>query len=89
MLMTTTNTYLALYTGPGGPISSVFTADSLEDAKEFVQGWGSSWYDDGEDALDLPAGADEREIDEALLAGQWDLVESARADDEYAIYRLA
>jgi hypothetical protein len=85
---TSTNTYLALYTGPNGPISSVFTADSLEDAKELIQERGESRGDDAEDALDLPFHADEAKIDEALLAGQWDLVEPARANDEYAIYRL-
>lgn len=89
--------YLALYTGPMGPISAIFEADSLEDAQELAR--TSSWYDDARTDLELgPAAAEpipatgrvssklERAIERATQLGGWTLLIRAGSDSDYAFY---
>jgi subtilisin family serine protease len=86
--MTTAIAYLALYTGPGGPISHEISVGNMSDALEAVERDGKSWYDDAEDELgldpDSPTLAED--IATALEEGGWDLVRAAGNDGAYAIY---
>lgn len=79
--------YLALYTGPGGPISFVLKADTIEDAIAHVAEHGREHYDAGSDALDIdPEGTMPHAIDDALAAGGWALTLDASTDTDFALF---
>lgn len=80
----TTITYLALYTGPMGPISKEFEAQSVVDARRIVIELRNDWYSNGEDDLELAIDATGAEINEALL----DYIAVSRVvDDGWTIYQ--
>jgi hypothetical protein len=87
--MSTPNYYLALYTGPGGPISLEFEAENLQQAREIVAEEGSQWFNSGADDLNLdPASPTlDDDIVAALEVGAWTLaLHTEHADGNYAIY---
>ncbi len=67
----TTNRYLALYTGPNGPLSHEISCSSLEEACEAVREHGDVWYDNANDCLGLPPDASEHEVLAALKRDGW------------------
>jgi hypothetical protein len=67
-----TTTYLAVYTGPNGPISATFEAEDLRAALAVFDERRREWYDDAEDHLDLPPNASNKEIDASLGDGEWE-----------------
>lgn len=92
IIMTTTQTiteYLAIYTGPGGPITAIFAADSLGEAIDIAA--ASAWYDDARTDLDDVAGvdllgADAKTVHATAVAQGWTRVHAATTDRDYAIY---
>ena len=94
--MNTTTTYLALYTGPGGPVSKIFEAEDLEDACAIVESQrdlasGSSWYDRAEDAIGIDSDGTvteemQAEIDTWIDDNGWTIALRAESDSEYEIY---
>ena len=80
--------YLALYTGPNGPISVAFIGQDLDDAAEHVAEFGSAWFDDTRDALSIDPDNHtlDKDIERALTRGQWTLARQAATNADYAIY---
>lgn len=71
-----TTAYLAVYTGPNGPISATFEAENLSAALAVFAERRQEWYDDAEDYLGNPPGASDEAIDATLDEGRWELVRS-------------
>lgn len=89
MEMTDKTLFLALYTGPQGPISAHVEAWDVDYARALVESDGSEWYDNGNDVLGLDPDSDTLDSDiDAALEG-WELVSPAITSDGYAIYRPA
>jgi hypothetical protein len=81
-------TYLALYTGPNGPISHTFDAADLDEAREHVKTHGKDWYDAAADALDIDPDSATLDVDiEDALRGEWTLAVLAEHDGAYALYQ--
>mgnify|MGYP001557959701 FL=1 len=74
--------YLAVYTGPNGPISTTFFAANLDAASLHVKQHAREWFDDAANYLDLELDAEPSKSD---LDG-WNLVRSARTSRDYDIY---
>jgi hypothetical protein len=72
-ITTPSTSFLAIYTGPGGPISSRMYATNIRGARAEALADGRAWCDAGRDDLGLPPAASEDEVAEALNAGGWDL----------------
>ncbi len=58
--------YVAVYSGPCGPISKEFEASDTRDALDVINADGKEWYDAGEDDLELRPGASSETISETL-----------------------
>jgi hypothetical protein len=67
--------FLAVYSGPNGPISVLFEASDLTEAAQVVEDRRQSWFDDAENYLDLPFEADNKQIDAELDARGWTRIE--------------
>lgn len=80
---TAANRYLALYTGPNGPVSHEFECESLEVACDIVREFGRVWYDHADDALGLPSEASDSEVVAAVARGGWRHLE---VTDQWDIY---
>jgi hypothetical protein len=80
--------YLALYTGPNGPISYAFEADDLDAASGLVDAHCSQWYDAAEDELDIDPQSRtmDADIDRALDEGGWICELAANHDGDFALY---
>lgn len=90
--------YLALHTGPHGPISAEFEADDLDDAVRVKDANRSDWYDAARDDLTIDhddpfIGSDgivpddlEVAIEVALSAAGWVHALHAEHSGDYEIY---
>ena len=67
----TLHTHLALYTGPNGPMSVALDCADTDEACAFIRENGGYWFNECEDALGIPAAADEETISAALEAQGW------------------
>jgi hypothetical protein len=85
-ITTPTVEFLALYTGPNGPISSLLDATDLRGARAEALAHGRAWYDDVRNHLDLPPDASDDEVEAALDAGGWDMAYAVDTDDGWDIY---
>lgn len=63
--------FLYLYTGQEGPISAVFLADDVGEARETAAQEAPVWSQDAEDALGLPLGASAHEALYAARSLGW------------------
>lgn len=70
-------TYLAVYVGPGGPISVTFESDNLDDARDCITEYGAEWFDEGLDYLDLPEGAASEDVEREIAERGWRMVAPA------------
>jgi hypothetical protein len=78
--------FLALNTGPGGPISSLLAATDLRGARAEALAHGRAWDAEARDHLELPPDASDDEVEAALNAGGWDMAYAVDTDDGWDIY---
>jgi hypothetical protein len=88
MTETSTTEYLALYTGPNGPISAAFFAADLRAALAVVEAEGRSWFDGAEDYLDVDPDSPTLDSDLEEALDGWALVSRAEHDGDWDIYRV-
>jgi hypothetical protein len=85
----TNRTYLALYTGPNGPISATFESNAyLAEILAHVAEHGRTWYDGAANDLELEPDASESRVEAALAAEGAELFAAAPHTGAYAVYRL-
>lgn len=82
----TLHTHLALYTGPNGPMSVALDCADTDEACAFVRANGGYWFNECENALDVPADADADTIDVALAAQGW-RTSATCEEGEWSIHR--
>lgn len=83
-------TYLALYTGPNGPISFEFTARNLDDAVEVIGEKAQQHFDDASNWLDLDPDSNtlDQDILDALDEDGWQLALAKEHNGDWDIYNL-
>ena len=87
-LVPTEPTHIALYTGPNGPMSVALTCEDTDEACAFVRVNSGYLYDECENALGVPADADDEAIDAALVAQGWRTTATC-TEGEWSIHRRA
>lgn len=84
-----TETYLAVYMGPGGPISFTIEAEGLGHAKRLADLVGKGKYDEGADELGLEPDASDEDVEAALGEQGWELVLTGDHGHDWFIYQRA
>jgi hypothetical protein len=78
--------FIAIYTGPNGPISSLLDATDIRGARAEASDHGRAWYDEARNDIGVTLDASDDEVAETLDTGGWVLAYARDTTQGFDIY---